>query len=138
MEVFINSYYTYIIEDMISEIKTSIPGKRRWRTLNDGTIDYSITERSTFPIWSKFFYESTPAKLTQYYKYHSKIKNYEHGYFNGNTRELLTILNNALTGKAPKTKRGRCAFDIMLKNKLEEIKDFEEQNNCSYFWILEN
>lgn len=132
MKVAINDYYKYVIEDMISEIKIATPGKRAWTD----NLDYSITERSTFPLWSKFFYEHTPKKLIHHYKYDTSSKSYEDGYYNGNTRELLVLLYTALNGLAPRSERQSTAFDLMLKGKFEEIREFEERNNHSYFYLM--
>jgi hypothetical protein len=132
MKVAINDFYKYVIEDMISEIKIATPGKRAWTD----NLDYTITERSTFPLWCKFFYTHTPKRLIQHYKHHSCNKSYEDGYYNGNTRELLVLLYTALNGLAPSSKRQLSAFDLMLKCKFEEIRAFEEQNQHSYFYLM--
>jgi hypothetical protein len=135
MKVAINNYYRYVIEDMISEIKIATPGKRAWYT-QDFTNNYTITERSTFPLWSKFFYEHTPKRLIAHYKHDTSSKSYEDGYYNGNTRELLVLLYTALNGLAPKSERQSLAFNLMLKGKFEEIREFEERNNHSYFYLM--
>ena len=140
MKVAINDYYKYVIEDMISEIKIATPGKRMWEKgcnyLCDGGINYTITERSTFPLWSKFFYEHTPKRLKAHYKHDTSSKAYEDGYYNGNTRELLVLLYTALNGSAPYSQRQLSAFDLMLKGKFEEIREFEEVNQHSYFYLM--
>lgn len=142
MKVAINEYYKYVIEDMISEIKIATPGQRIGRYScdyygePDAYIDYSGTIRSTFPLWSKFFYEHTPKRLQARYKHDTSSKAYEDGYYNGNTRELLVLLYTALNGLAPKSKRQSSAFDLMLKGKFEEIREFEEINNHSYFYLM--
>ena len=135
MKVAINDYYKYVIEDMISEIQIATPGKRAWYGQDFGN-NYSITERSTFPLWSKFFYEHTPKRLKAYYKYDTSSKAYEDGYYNGNTRELLVLLYTALNGLAPYSQRQLSAFDLMLKGKFEEIREFEEINQHSYFYLM--
>lgn len=133
MKCHINNYYKYIIEDMIGQIKSSTPGKRRWR-LRDEIWDYSITERSTFPDWSKFFYEQTPKNYK--HRYNSNFVAYEHGFFNGNTREILDILNKLLHGQIYTSKRRYEAIDIMIKGMLDYIKGFEYENQCSFFYNL--
>lgn len=135
MKVAINDYYKYVIEDMVSEIKIATPGKRAWYC-QDLENNYTITERSTFPLWSKFFYEHTPKRLKAHYKYDTSSKAYEDGYYNGNTRELLVLLYTALNGLAPYSQRQLSAFDLMLKGKFEEIREFEERNNHSYFYLM--
>lgn len=135
MKVAINDYYKYVIEDMISEIKIATPGKRAWYC-QDLENNYSGTIRSTFPLWSKFFYEHTPKRLIPHYKYDTSSKAYEDGYYNGNTRELLVLLYTALNGLAPNSERQLSAFDLMLKGKFEEIREFEEINNHSYFYLM--
>lgn len=136
MKVAINDYYKYVIEDMISEIQIATPGKRMWRYQEDLGNNYTITERSTFPLWSKFFYEHTPKRLKAHYKHDTSSKAYEDGYYNGNTRELLVLLYTALNGLAPKSQRQLSAFDLMLKGKFEEIREFEEVNQHSYFYLM--
>ena len=135
MKVAINDYYKYVIEDMISEIQIATPGKRAWYGQDFGN-HYSITERSTFPLWSKFFYEHTPKRLKAHYKHDTSSKAYEDGYYNGNTRELLVLLYTALNGLAPYSQRQLSAFDLMLKGKFEEIREFEEVNQHSYFYLM--
>lgn len=135
MKVAINDYYKYVIEDMISEIQIATPGKRAWYG-QDLENNYSITERSTFPLWSKFFYEHTPKRLKAHYKHDASSKAYEDGYYNGNTRELLVLLYTALNGLTPYSQRQLSAFDLMLKGKFEEIREFEEINQHSYFYLM--
>ena len=135
MKVAINDYYKYVIEDMISEIQIATPGKRAWYGQDFGN-NYTITERSTFPLWSKFFYEHTPKRLIAHYKHNISSKAYEDGYYNGNTRELLVLLYTALNGSAPYSQRQLSAFDLMLKGKFEEIREFEEVNQHSYFYLM--
>ena len=136
MKVAINNYYKYVIEDMISEIQIATPGKRAWYGQDfSGNLHY-VTERSTFPLWSKFFYEHTPKRLKAHYKHNISSKAYEDGYYNGNTRELLVLLYTALNGLAPYSQRQLSAFDLMLKGKFEEIREFEERTNHSYFYLM--
>ncbi len=144
MECHINDYYKTIIEDMIGQIKSSTPGQRRWRCTHDYfgeqdlQLDYSLTTRSTFPNWSKFFYEKTPKKERFNYKFIYDTSAYADGYFNGNTRELLGLLKKLLHGQIYCSERQLCAIDIMLKGMLDYIAEYEYENQCSYFWETEN
>ncbi len=130
----INLYYLQVLEDMQNILKNSTPGKRRW-TLDPvtGAPDYGSTERSTFPIWSKFFYETTPKNDKIKYCQVDGPKPYEDGFFNGNTKEFLRILNRAENGYMSDYIRIRTAFDIAVQGYLSEIRDFEEQYGETYY-----
>lgn len=126
IEPHLNDYYKKFITAMIRQIEVSTPGKRRWVHTSDGSIDYSATTRSTFPEWSKFFFVTTPRS-------HKTTPNpYEDGYFNGNAKELLRMLNTAKLGRAPKTERLRAAFDIAISGFYDYMYEFEMEWGESY------
>ncbi len=128
MEVNLSKYYTDILEEIIGYIKSSYPGKRYWTPDSvTGLNDYSMTERSTFPDWVKFWYEKTP-KRERFEYYISGKDPYEDGYFNGNTRDLLIMLNRA-KDKGIVSKRSMrvlTAFDNIVSGYLEEREYLEE------------
>lgn len=130
----INPYYLQVLEDMQSILKQSTPGKRRW-TLDPitGQADYRMTERSTFPSWSKFFYETTPKKDQWVYCQVGGPRPYENGYFNGNTKEFLRILSRAEKGYMSDYPRIVAAFDISVQGYLSEIRDWEYENQADYY-----
>lgn len=134
MKVNINPYYLQVLEDMQNILKNSTPGKRRW-TLDPvtGTPDYSQTERSTFPNWSKFFYEQPPKKDKWKYCQIDGPKAYEDGFYNGNTKEFLRILRNSENGKLSNYPRIRSAWIIAIEGYLSEIKDWEYENQEEYY-----
>ena len=134
MQAAINPYYLQVLEDMQNILKNSTPGKRRW-TLDSvtGQPDYSLTERSTFPQWSKFFYETTPKKEQIKYLEVGSCKPYEDGYFNGNTKEFLRILRNSEDGILSDYPRINSAWSIAIDNYLSEIRDWEYENNQDYY-----
>ncbi|WP_373073861.1 hypothetical protein [Sulfurimonas sp.] len=131
---YINLYYLQVLDDMQNILKNSTPGKRRW-TLDPvtGLPDYGMTERSTFPDWSKFFYETTPKNDKIKYCQVNGPRPYEDGYFNGNTKEFLRILRNAEKGYMSNYCRIRAAFDQSVHGYLSEIRDFEEQYGETYY-----
>ena len=134
MQAAINPYYLQVLEDMQNILKNSTPGKRRW-TLDSvtGQPDYSLTERSTFPKWSKFFYETTPKNNKIKYLQVDGPKPYEDGYFNGNTKELLRILRNSEEGILSDYPRIRTAWIFAIEGYLSEISDWEQENQCNYY-----
>lgn len=134
MQVAINPYYLQVLEDMQNILKNSTPGKRRWTFDNvTGQPDYSQTERSTFPNWSKFFYEKTPKNKRWIYYDVNGDKPYQHGYYNGNTKELLNILNNSRNGYLSKSSRVRTAWIFAIHGYLEEVSQWEQENNENYY-----
>lgn len=130
----INPYYLQVLEDMQNILKSSTPGKRRW-TLDPvtGQPDYSMTERSTFPQWSKFFYETTPKNDKIKYLQVDVPKPYEDGYFNGNTKEFLRILSRAEKGYMSDYPRIVAAFDIAVHGYLQEVSDWEYEYQEPYY-----
>ena len=129
----INMYYWEVLQDMINIIQSSTAGKRQWtKCFVTGYCDYSISAKSTFPDWIKFWYVSTPIKKR--FKYlDTRFKPYEDGYFNGNTKEILAILENYKNGYESKSPRVRQAFSLALHGYLSEIKDWEHLNNQQYY-----
>jgi len=131
MQIIINSYYLKFIDSMIQQLGVSIPGQRRWVfDQSTGAYDYSATIRSTFPMWSKFFYIKTPKKLKGLI-----YEPYNEGYFNGNTSELIKLLINSTKGSLSKSPRLRLAFDLAISGFYDEIYEFEYQYGEPYFLI---
>lgn len=129
MKTALNNYYIETIECIIRWIKASTPGRRAWVSdLVTGYNDYSMTERSTFPDWIKFWYECTPKRERLEYLITDR-EPWEDGYFNGNTRELMIILNRAKdTGVVSKrSKRILVAFDTIVSGYLEEMEYMMEE-----------
>lgn len=130
----INPYYLQVLEDMQTILKQSTSGKRRW-TLDPvtGQTDYGMTERSTFPQWSKFFYETTSKNDKVKYLQVDGPRPYEDGYFNGNTKEFLKILSRAEKGYMSDYPRIVAAFDIAVQSYLQEINAWEYKNQSDYY-----
>jgi hypothetical protein len=131
---YINPYYLTVIDEMISRLDNSKPGKRRW-THDEvtGLPNYSTTERSTFPDWSKFFYVKTPKDKYIDYCIVDGPNPYDDDYFNGNTKELKRLLNNSKDGVLSKYPRIIKAWEIAIHGFLDDIRDFEDQYNESYY-----
>ena len=129
----INPYYLQVLEDIQQVLKSSTPGKRRW-TLDSvtGQPDYRMTERSTFPHWVKFWYVNTPKKERINYLIENR-EPYEDGYYNGNTRDLLKILSNSEEGYVSKKMRTLTAWDNVVQGFLQDIKDWEYENQADYY-----
>lgn len=127
MKIEINDYYTNIITDIIIWLQNCTPGKRKWcdTDIPGWNYDYRSTERSTFPDWLSFWYKKPPRN--NIYKYNHNYVAYENGYFNGNTRELLSILKRAKTSGmiSKKSKRIQIAFDIIIDGYFTEMKEME-------------
>ena len=135
MKIVTNTYYETILNDMLSQLKSSRPGKRRW-ILDPitGLPDFSSTERSTFPDWSKFFY-SKPSKRERLYLLQNNLKAIDLGYFNGNTRGLTNIISKALTGSLkPLTPRQIKAFDIIIIGFIDYMKEYDAKYGESYMF----
>lgn len=126
IEPHLNEYYIKFIEAMVRQIEVSRPGKRAWTMDHLGNCDYSLTTRSTFPDWSKFFYITTPKP------YKGMPNPYKDGYFNGNTKELLKMLYTAKIGQAPKTDRLRAAFDMAISGFYDYMYEFEYEHGEAY------
>ena len=134
MQAATNLYYLTVIDDMLGVLDNSTPGKRQWTHDNvTGLPDYGSTIRSTFPDWSKFFYEKTPKNKYIDYCIVDGPKPYEDGYFNGNTKELKRILRNSRNGRLSKYDRISTAWEIAVLGFLSEIRDIEEQYGESYY-----
>ena len=125
MDVVLNEYYLDTMDGIIGRLNYSSPGKRLWCESNKPGwgYDYSLTERSTFPDWIKFWFQYTP-KRERFEYFISGREPYEDGYFNGNTKELWGLLNRARnTGVISKrSKRVLTAFDYIVSGYLEEIE----------------
>lgn len=133
MKCHINNYYKTIVEDMIGQILNSVPGKRIWLTDPiTGYNDYSLSIKSTYPTWCRFFHNHTPKNYPE--RYDLDFVAYEHGFYNGNTREILILLNKLLLGEIYTSERRYSAIDLMFKGIAEYIEEYEYQNQCSYFW----
>ncbi len=133
IEPAINPYYLQVLEDIQSILKNSTPGKRIW-TLDSvtGQPDYSQTERSTFPSWCKFWYVRTPKKERIKYIIEDR-EPYEDGYYNGNTRDLLKMLVNSESGYVSMKPRTQTAWDLIVQGFLEDVKDWEYENQSDYY-----
>jgi len=131
---YINPYYLTVIDDMINILDNSEPGKRRW-THDEvtGLPNYSATTRSTFPDWSKFFYVKTPKDRYIDYCIVNGPKPHDHGYFNGNTKELKRILNNSKDGVLSNYDRIQKAWEIAVSGFLDDLADFEELHGERYY-----
>jgi hypothetical protein len=115
IEPAVNPYYLQVLEDIQNILKSSTPGKRIW-TLDEvtGSPNYSQTQRSTFPHWSKFWYVNTPRKERINYILEDR-QPYEDGYYNGNTRDLLRVLENSKSGCVSKRTRTLTAWDNVIQ-----------------------
>lgn len=118
---FLNSYYLDIISDMELIISSSTAGSRSWRPSSDinRIYDYEVIH-STFPQWIKFWYVKTPKKKQSEYAYKAP---YLDGYWNGNTKELLTMFRYLKKGKRFRSERKALAFEKMVSAYLSDTKD---------------
>jgi hypothetical protein len=133
IEPAVNPYYLQVLEDIQNILKSSTPGKRIW-TLDEvtGSPNYSQTQRSTFPHWSKFWYVNTPRKERINYILEDR-QPYEDGYYNGNTRDLLRVLENSKSGCVSKRTRTLTAWDNVIQGFLADVKDWEYENQSEYY-----
>jgi hypothetical protein len=131
----VNQYYLTVLDDMLGVLDRSTPGKKQWYDSHRSgeTYDYRSTIRSTFPSWSKFFYEKPPKNKYIDYCTIDGPKPYEDGYFNGNTKELKRILRNSRNGKLSKYERISTAWEIAVLGFLSEIRDIEQQSGENYY-----
>jgi len=71
-----NQEWTVIIKTIVNEMLTEIinaePGKRQWIKASDNDrwwiYNYTLTIKSTFPEWSKFYFTRNKYKANQYWK----------------------------------------------------------------------
>lgn len=118
---FINYYFFAHIEDMINQLKKSEPGKRIL-VFSGYNVDSIYSEKSTFPEWSKFFFEK------------SKYKNgilIEKGFWS-NKKRFIELLIKSIDGK-PLTINQQNAFDIALDGYFEWLERWEIESETSYF-----
>lgn len=138
MEVNVNNYYLETLDDMIGYLERSTPGERRWRYDVDyfgddtGFVDYSSTLRSTFPNWTKFFFEKIPKKQILDYKEVGHNKPFEDGYFHGSKFEFVGMLTRAKSGKLSRSNRLVRAFDLSIAGYFDFIKDWEQEHQETY------
>lgn len=113
---------TSILNGMLVMLQNSQPGKRLWYSSYDGYVTYSKIE-STFPDWSKFFFVKTPKRERSKY-FLSGRKPYKDGYFNGNKKQLMSIIENfKKSGKQPRSERQRLVLDICIQGYEDFCKD---------------
>ena len=111
-----------MLKGMLIMLQQSQPGKRLWYSDYDGYITYSSIE-STFPDWSRFFFIKTPKRERSKY-FLSGGKPHKDGYFNGNKKELISIITKFLeTGKTPKRERQRIALELSIQGYEDFCKD---------------
>jgi len=137
MKCHLSEFYIKIVNDMVNQILHSQPWKRIWidTWINDKwwTYDYTMTQRSTFPDWAKFFFEK--------YKYTKNIKLWEilenwkillEKWYNWNSKEFRAILKKSLI--KPLTERQWNALEEAFNNFFEYIEEFEHINWEKYFF----
>lgn len=126
---------------MLKQIQSGENGKRIWSHCSDykydSGLDYSLTTRSTYPEWIKFFYVKPTKREKKLYHHENlfrhvvnlpKYKMFELSWFNGRTDEVERILKNLLLYKKIKTSdRLNKAIDIIFKNFYEFEKDWFDQ-----------
>lgn len=115
MNIIINSYYLDIINGIYNHVLVSRGGKRYWD--NNGNW---WKDETTYPMYVRFFFEK------------KKGKSYKDGYFNGNRRELLSILNRLKKGVLPRSERLRIAFDYIIQGYIEDQELLLEEERQYY------
>ena len=125
----INEYYLEIISSMIAMIENSEAGKRMWQSDEvTGRCDYSLTTRSTYPTWCKFYYVRTPKKKRMDYIFDDTRKPYQDGYFNGATKDLIGIFKMYKKGYMSKSERVQIIFDDCVAGYMDDLKEIEYIN----------
>ena len=110
----LSEYYIERVNYMIREILSSKPWKRAWEEIVWWSnskwwfYNYNLTEKSTFPEWSKFFFEKS--------KY---------------SKELLNILNKSYSKNL--TKRQANALEQAFRNFLQEIDEYKYRYKEDFF-----
>jgi len=109
--------------DLYNFIKNCENGKRIWVEDELGRKDYSLSYKSTYPEWSRFYFVKTPKNKRHIYNKDNPA--WKDGYYNGNTTRLYQMFENALAGKLPKSERMLDVFDKMIEGYYFELKEIE-------------
>jgi len=131
MLINLNNYYKYHIRTLITILENSTNGKREW-FLEDGVPNYSLTTRTTYPMYSRFYFIKTPKNLRHIYCSIDK-EAYLDGYFNGSPQKLMKMFQNALLGKMPRSPRMLFVFDTILQGYFIDVEDIENLEADSLF-----
>lgn len=99
-------------------------GKRLWIDTRNG-LDYSVSTSSTYPEYTRFYFEKTPKRLRSKFKPYGEyglkgIKPWHKSYYNGNRRELLNTIKNASEGKLPKSERMIYVLETIYESYMED------------------
>lgn len=125
----INDFYIETLNDMIRVIEMSEAGKRMWTICEvTGRCDYSLTKRSTYPNWCKFYYVRTPKRERIKYILDDARKPFEDGYFNGATKDLIGIFEMYKKGYVSKSKRVQIIFENCIDGYFDELREIEYLN----------
>ncbi len=132
MKVILNQFYISQVKAILAIIDKSKGGKKIILPPLKGENDYLIqVDRTTYPDFIRFFFVKSPKD--RYIEYP-----YLEGYYNGNRKELLRILNNLILGKV-RTERQEYFIEQLFYLWYWYIRDFEEENNEKYFeWSEED
>lgn len=137
MKIALSEYYINIIKDMVSQLLSSIPWKRKWVNADTNNkwwyYDYRCTQRSTFPDWSKFFFEKS-IFTNKYEKGNNEIlENWKilvEKKFNWNSKELISILEKSLVKDL--TERQWNALEQAFENFNDYMNNYYEMYQEEY------
>jgi len=124
----LSEYYIKMVNDMVNQILNSSPWKRMWTEaqINNKwwSYDYWVTQRSSFPDWSKFFFEKN--KYTNNINLWEILENWKillEKWYNWNSKEFISILKKSYN--KPLTERQWNALEEAFKNFINYIEDYE-------------
>ncbi len=116
MQVSLNPLYVEAIDAITSHVKMSEGGRRFW----DDNGSWWKRD-STYPDYVRFFFVNK-----------GMTKGKECDVFNGNRRELLSLLAQAKTGTLPRSRRLRLAFGHIIDGYLIELEDIKMEEEARY------
>ncbi len=119
----INDYILNRINYITDELNNAKPGRRVWmesKKFQNG-MDYTGTERSTYPFYIKFAYDKKPK---QWYLLSEEEKLKERTYYCYNRKNIFGVFKKILNGKALTLIQQKFVVDLMTNFRVFE-KEFE-------------
>lgn len=119
----INDYILNRINYITDELNNAKPGRRVWtenKKFQSG-MDYTATERSTYPFYIKFAYDKRPK---QWYLLSEEEKLKERIYYCYNRKNIFGVFKKILNGKALTFIQQQFVVELMTNFRIFE-KEFE-------------
>jgi len=134
----LSEYYIKIVKDMIGQLLNSKPGRRLWNEIEQNNQwwfnDYRVTERSTFPDWSKFFFEKSIYSKKEINWITSITDDWRYlieKWYNWSSREFINILNKSFEKWL--TERQWNAMEDAFSNFIDYVNQHEKFWKEDYF-----